>query len=59
MATLCARMLDRIASLDDAQDLIEYALLVALVALVALATVTQIGQTMRDVFWAVISAAIP
>ncbi len=44
---------------DSGQDLIEYALLVGLVALVAVSAVTQVGETIRDVFWDVIAASIP
>ena len=45
---------------DDAgQDLIEYALLVALIAVVAVASVTSVGTTVRDVFWVKISNALP
>jgi Flp pilus assembly pilin Flp len=49
------------ASLRDehGQDLIEYALLVGLVALVAVSAVTEVGNTIKDVFWAVIAASIP
>ena len=44
---------------EEAQDLIEYALLVGLVALVAVSAVTQVGTTIKDVFWNVIAASIP
>ncbi|HTM02148.1 MAG TPA: Flp family type IVb pilin [Vicinamibacterales bacterium] len=45
---------------DDAgQDLIEYALLVALIAIVAVAGVTTVGTTVRDVFWVKIANALP
>ena len=44
---------------EEAQDLIEYALLVGLVALVAVSAVTQVGTTIKDVFWSVIAASIP
>ena len=44
---------------ENGQDLIEYALLVGLVALVAVSAVTQVGTTIRDVFWNVIAASIP
>jgi Flp pilus assembly pilin Flp len=39
------------------QDLLEYALLVALVAIVALGAVTQVGNTINTVFWQAISSA--
>jgi Flp pilus assembly pilin Flp len=44
---------------DSGQDLIEYALLVSLVALVAVSAVSNVGTTIRDVFWNVIAASIP
>ena len=44
---------------EIAQDLIEYALLVGLVALVAISAVSQVGTTILNVFWNVISASIP
>lgn len=43
---------------EDGQDLLEYALLVALIALVAIAGVTAAGIRVRDIFNA-IAAAIP
>ena len=56
---LCAAVLRRFRRDDRAQDLIEYALLAGLIALVAVAAVSQVGETVRDTFWNVISAAIP
>jgi Flp pilus assembly pilin Flp len=58
-AQICMAVLRRFRRDDRAQDLIEYALLVGLVALVAVSAVTQVGQTIRDVFWSVIAASIP
>jgi Flp pilus assembly pilin Flp len=52
-------VLRRVCRDDRAQDLIEYALLVGLVALVAVAGVSQVGETIVNVFWDVIAAAIP
>ena len=43
---------------DEGQDLLEYALLVALIALGAAGAVTTVGETVSTVFWDVISAAI-
>jgi Flp pilus assembly pilin Flp len=54
-----AVLLRRFRRDDSAQDLIEYALLVSLVALVAIGAVTQVGTTIKDVFWNVIAASIP
>jgi Flp pilus assembly pilin Flp len=39
---------------DDGQDLLEYALLVALIAVVVAGGVTAVGQTIQTVFWEVI-----
>ena len=35
---------------DDGQDLLEYALLVALIAIVAIGAVTLAGQTVNNIF---------
>jgi len=43
---------------EDGQDLLEYALLVALIALVAVAGVTAAGVRVKDIFNAIV-AAIP
>ena len=43
---------------EDGQDLLEYALLVALIALVAVAGVTAAGVRVQDIFTAIV-AAIP
>ena len=47
-------------ALDDesGQDLIEYALLVALVVLVAIGAVTAVGTTINSVFWSYISGVM-
>ena len=36
---------------DDGQDLLEYALLIALISLAAIGAVTSVGQTVSGVFW--------
>jgi Flp pilus assembly pilin Flp len=56
---LCTVVLRRFWRDDRGQDLIEYALLVSLVTLVAVGAVTQVSETIRDVFWDVIAASIP
>jgi Flp pilus assembly pilin Flp len=48
----------RLALRDDAQDLLEYALLMGLIAIVAIVGVTQVGQTIQTVFWSGIGQAI-
>ena len=47
----------RARSRDSGQDLLEYALLVALIAVVAIGAVTQVGNTINTVFWEAISSA--
>ena len=41
---------------DEGQDLLEYALLVALIALVAVAAVTAAGQSVNQIFSAIAGA---
>ena len=43
---------------EHGQDLLEYALLVALIALIALAAVTTVGRTINTVFWQAIASAV-
>jgi pilus assembly protein Flp/PilA len=38
---------------EEGQDLLEYALLVALIALVAVAAITATGESARDIFQAI------
>jgi len=49
-----------LAVLDDesGQDLLEYALLVALISLVAYSAVMSVGNTINNVFWSYISGVI-
>jgi len=44
-------------AIDKGQDLLEYALLVALIALVAIGAVATVGQTIYSVFWKSIEVA--
>jgi Flp pilus assembly pilin Flp len=46
----------RFVERDKGQDLLEYALLVALIAIVAVAAVTRVGTTISSVFWGYIAA---
>jgi Flp pilus assembly pilin Flp len=55
MAT-CSRIIKRIVSRESGQDLLEYALLVALIAVVAVGAVTQVGSIITTVFWDAIAA---
>jgi len=43
---------------ESGQDLLEYALLVALIALVAIGAVRTVGVTINTVFWNYISAVM-
>jgi len=56
--TKLMKAIDRLALRDDAQDLLEYALLMGLIAIVAIVGVTQVGQTIQTVFWGGIGQAI-
>ena len=42
---------------DEGQDLLEYAMLVALISLFAIGAVTMVGETINGVFWEAIGAA--
>ena len=55
LKTVIARV--RRLVVEDGQDLLEYALLVALIALVAVGAVATVGQTIYSVFWKSIEAA--
>jgi Flp pilus assembly pilin Flp len=46
-----------VASKEDGQDLLEYALLMALIAVGAILTVTGLGQTITNILWAPIVAS--
>jgi pilus assembly protein Flp/PilA len=48
-------LLNRIRREDDGQDLLEYALLVALIAIVAVAAVTAAGLKVDEIFKAIVS----
>jgi Flp pilus assembly pilin Flp len=50
MSALIAQLTKR-GRQDDGQDLLEYALLVALISLAAIGAVTTVGQTVSGVFW--------
>jgi Flp pilus assembly pilin Flp len=42
---------------DDGQDLLEYAMLVALIAIVAVGAVTSVGNVINQTLWQVIAAS--
>lgn len=43
---------------DEAQDLIEYGMLVGLIAVIAIVAVTAVGNTVNTVFWLTFANAI-
>jgi Flp pilus assembly pilin Flp len=43
---------------ESGQDLLEYALLVALIALVAVGAVTTVGTTINTIFWTYIDGVM-
>jgi Flp pilus assembly pilin Flp len=45
-------LIANLARKDEGQDLLEYAMLMALIAVGAVLTVTQLGRTITDIFWA-------
>ena len=58
MRHLLAQLLQRSTRTESGQDLLEYALLVALIALVAVGAVTTVGSTIQGVFWQYISGVM-
>ena len=51
--TALVNFINSVVRKDEGQDLLEYALLVALIALVAVAAITSTGEKARDIFQAV------
>jgi Flp pilus assembly pilin Flp len=58
MTALIAHLTLALGRREEGQDLLEYALLVALIALVAAGAVSTVGETVSTVFWDAIAAAI-
>ena len=56
--TKLIKAMNRLVRRDDAQDLLEYALLMGLIAIVAMVGVTSVGQTIQNVFWTGIGNAV-
>jgi Flp pilus assembly pilin Flp len=50
-----ARLITGFSREEDGQDLLEYALLVALIAIVAVASVTAAGVKVSDIFTSIVS----
>jgi Flp pilus assembly pilin Flp len=44
-------LIANLARKDEGQDLLEYAMLMALIAVGAVVAVTQLGQTITNIFW--------
>ena len=53
-----ARQVIRLVAGEDAQDLIEYALLVGLIALVAVLAVASVGSAVNNVLWQTVSSGL-
>jgi Flp pilus assembly pilin Flp len=56
-AAVAWALFSRAVRREDGQDLIEYALLVALIALAAAGAVLQVGETINGTFWSYIANA--
>jgi Flp pilus assembly pilin Flp len=56
MTRIIAQLRRRLRA-DKGQDLIEYAMLVALIAVFAVGAVATVGNTIYTVFWQTIAAA--
>ncbi len=48
-------VLSRVMHWHDGQDLVEYALLMALIAIVAISGVTLLGNAIQQTFWSAIA----
>jgi len=59
MKAIIGQAIRRAARRDDGQDLLEYALLIALIAMVAIGAVQTVGVTINDVFWEAIANTVP
>jgi Flp pilus assembly pilin Flp len=58
MTAFIVRLTRTLRHRDEGQDLLEYALLIALIALGAVGAVSTVGETVKTVFWDAIAAAI-
>jgi pilus assembly protein Flp/PilA len=58
MSIWMTRVLGRVRQ-DEGQDLLEYALLVALIALVAVGAITLAGTNVNDIFGRIAAALTP
>jgi len=55
--TTLLNVVHRFLRQDDGQDLLEYAMLIALISIFAMGAVSTVGETINGVFWEAISAA--
>ena len=53
-----ARLVIGVVRGDDAQDLIEYALLAGLIAIIAIVGVTQVGTAVNGVLWQAVTTGL-
>ena len=53
-----ARLVIGLVGGDDAQDLIEYALLAGLIAIIAIVGVTQVGTAVNGVLWQAVTTGL-
>ena len=59
MSTHIFQVIASVVCRDEGQDLLEYALLMALIAVGAVLTVTGLGRTITDILWApIVSSSI-
>jgi len=56
--TLFISFIAKLARSDEGQDLLEYAMLVALIAIVAALSVQKLGNVINDIFWTPIAPSL-
>jgi Flp pilus assembly pilin Flp len=56
--THVARLVIGLVAGEDAQDLIEYALLVGLIALVAVVAISSVGSAVNNVLWQTVNTGL-
>ena len=57
MQQIAISLVQRFRQHEEGQDLLEYAMLVALIAIVARGAVQAVGNTVNNVFWSAIAAS--
>ena len=57
MQQIAISLVQRFRQHEEGQDLLEYAMLVALIAIVAMGAVQAVGNTVNNVFWSAIAAS--